>query len=190
IKKLVYLLVANSWGDRSRLRMTQDLTSPWQAPSSTTFSNDEPETLAADLPDEPLSVAAMVTSRNIKQEAEEDAVVTHVADLDVANLIYTIPEETEVDIEMAPVVDIVTEVVDEEEMPTVQVDVTGESPAEQPRQYKLIPSEESDAEAGVPETGDKLLWPPRILDNYPCPVLDRKPALSSGIRPAVASEPT
>ncbi|MFM7989057.1 MAG: hypothetical protein ACKPKO_58065, partial [Candidatus Fonsibacter sp.] len=94
------------------------------------------------------------------------------------------------DIEMAPVVDIVTKVIDAEEMPTVQVDVTGESPAEQPKQYKLIPSEESDAEEGVPETFDKLLWPPRILDNYPCPVLDSEPALLSGIRPAVASEPT
>ncbi|MFM7986048.1 MAG: hypothetical protein ACKPKO_42715, partial [Candidatus Fonsibacter sp.] len=71
-------------------------------------------------------VAAMVTSINIKQEAEEHAVVTQVADLDVANLIYTIPEETEVDIEMALAVDIVTEVSDDEDMPTVQVDVTGE----------------------------------------------------------------
>ncbi|MFM7983152.1 MAG: hypothetical protein ACKPKO_27910, partial [Candidatus Fonsibacter sp.] len=84
----------------------------------------------------------------------------------------------------------VTEVTDDEGMPTVQVDVTGESPAEQPKQYKLIPSEESDAEEGVPETDDKLLWPPRILDNYPCPVLDSEPAVLSGIRPAVASEPT
>ncbi|MFM7979113.1 MAG: hypothetical protein ACKPKO_07330, partial [Candidatus Fonsibacter sp.] len=62
IKQLIYLSMANSWGDRSRLRMTQDMISPWQAPSSTTFSAEEPETPAAVLPDEPQSViAAMVT---------------------------------------------------------------------------------------------------------------------------------
>ncbi|MFM7989765.1 MAG: hypothetical protein ACKPKO_61675, partial [Candidatus Fonsibacter sp.] len=39
IKNLTYLCVANSWGDRSRLRMTQDVVSTWQAPSTTTFSS-------------------------------------------------------------------------------------------------------------------------------------------------------
>ncbi|MFM7988970.1 MAG: hypothetical protein ACKPKO_57620 [Candidatus Fonsibacter sp.] len=97
IKKLTYLCVADSWGDRSRLRMTQVVISPWQAPSTTTFSSGEPETLAANLPDEPQSAnAARATSRIIKEEAEESAVVTHVTDLDLANAIYTIPEESEI----------------------------------------------------------------------------------------------
>ncbi|MFM7989764.1 MAG: hypothetical protein ACKPKO_61670, partial [Candidatus Fonsibacter sp.] len=95
--------------------------------------------------------AARVTSRIIKEEAEESAVVTHVADLDLANVIYTILEETEVEVQMAaavgkdPTVQIVagvTEIDDDEEMPAVEIDVTGETPIEEPQQYKLIPSEE------------------------------------------------
>ncbi|MFM7988108.1 MAG: hypothetical protein ACKPKO_53220, partial [Candidatus Fonsibacter sp.] len=102
IKKLTYLCVANSWGDRSRLRMTQVAISTWQAPLTTFVRTGEPETLAADLPNEPQSAnAAKVTSRIIKEEAGVDVVVTHVTDPDLANAIYTIPEESEVELQMA-----------------------------------------------------------------------------------------
>ncbi|MFM7977931.1 MAG: hypothetical protein ACKPKO_01335, partial [Candidatus Fonsibacter sp.] len=80
----------------------------------------------------------------------------------IANLIYTIFEENEEDttrgeIETAPVVDIVTEVVDDEEMPTVEIDVSGESPAEQPVKYNIIPSEDSDESGDEPDTSDTML---------------------------------
>ncbi|MFM7984067.1 MAG: hypothetical protein ACKPKO_32550, partial [Candidatus Fonsibacter sp.] len=41
----------------------------------------------------------------------------------------------------AQVVAGVTEIDDDDDMPAVQIDVTGETPTEEPKQYKLIPSE-------------------------------------------------
>ncbi|MFM7988206.1 MAG: hypothetical protein ACKPKO_53725, partial [Candidatus Fonsibacter sp.] len=73
IKKLAYLALANSWGDRCRLRMTERELSPWSIPPSIPSTSpyaftqmvDPP---VSDLPARPSNITeAMNTAQDIKR---------------------------------------------------------------------------------------------------------------------------
>ena len=177
--------------------MTQEEVSPWQAPSAAFRTTEAAaETPASDLPKEPDTVIdAMVTAQHIKIECEEEATVAKVIDADFANLIYTIAEEDEADLsktgeETASAVVITMDLDDDDDMPTVEVSATVGMQTEQPTRPSLNSSGHSDESGEETACTDNIKWPPRILEGYPCPLLDGDPAISCGMRPAVASEPS
>ncbi|MFM7984041.1 MAG: hypothetical protein ACKPKO_32420, partial [Candidatus Fonsibacter sp.] len=77
-------------------------------------------------------------------------------------------------------------VVPKEELAIVEVVSPGMAPPDAPP----VSDDESEPEQATALGQPSLLWPPRILEGYPCPVLI-SPDLheESGIRPAVA-QPT
>ena len=82
--------------------------SPYQIPTATTFAAPEPseEIPASPLPEQPLSVEqAKEAAETIKTECGEQITVNKVFDGDLANVLFTIGEEEDVDINA---VDIVT----------------------------------------------------------------------------------
>ncbi|MFM7983585.1 MAG: hypothetical protein ACKPKO_30095, partial [Candidatus Fonsibacter sp.] len=82
--------------------------------------------------------------------------------------------------------------------------VTQSSPLDAPAMAEVIspgvvpldapPLSDSESEQEAPSAPEQpgLLWPPRILDGYPCPLLNYsdQPELASGIRPAKATTPS
>ncbi|MFM7981401.1 MAG: hypothetical protein ACKPKO_19000, partial [Candidatus Fonsibacter sp.] len=105
IKKLAYLALANSWGDRCRLRMTERELSPWSIPQSTPSTSpfaftqmvDPP---VSDLPARPNNLTeAMNTAQDIKRASGvEEVTVNRVADTEFANVLFTIGEEVDTDL--------------------------------------------------------------------------------------------
>ncbi|MFM7985268.1 MAG: hypothetical protein ACKPKO_38710, partial [Candidatus Fonsibacter sp.] len=115
-------------------------------------------------------------------------------------LLFTIGEEEDVDIAVAEVqtaaaVDAPegSEEEDKEDLVSIDVDVNVDTAqgvdldeaGEPVLPAPVVPSE-SEAEPEEPA----MLWPPRVLDDYPCTLLQGAMPLASGSRPACASQPT
>ncbi|MFM7990051.1 MAG: hypothetical protein ACKPKO_63130, partial [Candidatus Fonsibacter sp.] len=66
------------------------------------------------------------------------------------------------------------------------------SPGVVPPDAPPLSDSESEPDDPVAPGQPSLLWPPRILDGYPCPLLNYsdQPELDSGIRPAKAAMPS
>ncbi|MFM7985477.1 MAG: hypothetical protein ACKPKO_39800 [Candidatus Fonsibacter sp.] len=100
IKKLAYLALADSWGDRCRLQMTErDIPQSIPSPSPFAFTQmvDPP---VSDLPARPNNITeAMDTAQDIKRESGvEEVTVNRVADTEFANVLFTIGEEVDTDL--------------------------------------------------------------------------------------------